>query len=92
MPPPLVVPRCREVHAVLVEEGWIGKTIKRPDFDRLFTVATGLSIASTRVHVETGRLLGLWDLLPHIGPRPGGVRVLPPQPTEPRDESLSIHA
>ena len=80
MPAPgrsIINQRVHDLHALLVEQGWAGRSLDRPDFDRILTRAFGLGHESNRSYVEAGTAHELWDTAPNRGPRPGTVTVRP---------------
>lgn len=79
--PNTTIDKARAIHAALVEAGYAGEKIKRPDFESAVAVHVQVTEQPLRRLVEAGRLLGLWALV-NGGPRRGSIRVLLPQSAE----------
>lgn len=78
MPPqPIISKRVGTVHAAMIDAGWQGKEMKRHHLEAFLARHYGLSAASVRLHIDTGRILGLWRPISKR-PDPGTILVLPP--------------
>lgn len=74
--PPTTVETCRELHALLLEEGFLpGTKIPRPLWDELVGKAAGVSYAQARNITATGALQGLWLRQDSQGRMPGSIIV-----------------
>jgi hypothetical protein len=91
MPPAIVSKRVRELHAALVEAGWQNKKLPKEELERYLARQMGLSLPNIRVHIDMGRVLGLWSLIDQR-PKPGALLVLPQDVSEVRDGMDSVHA
>lgn len=73
-PPALVSRRVRELHSALVAAGWGDRELPKEDLERYLAVELGMSLPNVRVHLDQGRVLGLWSLIDRR-PKPGALRV-----------------
>lgn len=90
-PPSIVSKRVRAIHAALIEAGWAGKKLPKEELERYLAKELGMSLPSIRMHVDQGRVLGLWDLIDQR-PKPGALLVHPPEVPEVRDGMRVINA
>lgn len=74
MPPAIVSRRVRDLHAALVAAGWENKKLPKDELERYLARELNMSLPNIRVHIDTGRLLGLWSLIDQR-PKPGALLV-----------------
>lgn len=91
MPPAIVSKRVRDLHAALTAAGWTNKKLPREEVERYLAAKLGLSLAMIRVHIDTGRVLGLWSLVDRR-PRPTLLLVHPENPPEVGGRVGEVHA
>lgn len=67
---PVVGKRVRAIHAALIAAGWEGRKLPRETMEAYLARELDLSLPNIRVHIDLGRMLGLWSLVDRR-PRPG---------------------
>lgn len=90
-PPSMVMLRLRDIHAALVQAGWVGKKFPREEMEAYLTQELGMSLPNVRVHIDQGRAMGLWSLIDRR-PRPGALLVLAPKTEEVSAGVTDVHA
>lgn len=81
----------REIHAALIEAGWSNKKFPRDEMEAYLAQDMGLSLSNIRVYIDTGRVLGLWQVVDRR-PRPGALIIQPAKPIETADQAPSLFA
>ncbi len=68
---------CQQIHAQLQQEGLLGLSIPRPDWNRFLIQSTGKSINQVENYTLTGEGAGLWTVARGAGRRSGHVVLQP---------------
>lgn len=90
-PPAIASKRVRDIHSALVAAGWANKKLPKIELERYLARDLGMSLPNIRVHIDMGRVLGLWSLVDQR-PKPGALLVHPEQIREVGGGAGNVHA